>query len=221
MVSKPSIEPPMTSLVRKELTEIIYKADDPEERILISGVSWQQYEDLLEHWGDDAPFRIAYLEGVLELMSPSRRHEMAKEDIGRLLPIYCEVAEIDFWALGSTTCRKEENSVGKDPDTCFCIGTDKEFPDLAIEIVLTSGGINVLEVYKRSGVAEVWFWEKGRLRIYHLQENGEYALVPKSVLLPDLDLELLSEYVTHPNPLTALKEFRARSRQALERKKSL
>ncbi|MEG3438627.1 Uma2 family endonuclease [Pannus brasiliensis CCIBt3594] len=210
----------MTSIAFKELSEIVFKAEDPEERLLISGVSWQQYEALLAYWGDDAPYRIAYLEGVLEIMSPSRRHELDKKNIARLVEVYLEEAEINFWALGSTTLRKEERSTGKEPDECFCIGTDKEFPDLAIEIVLTSGGIDALEIYKGLGVPEVWFWENGRLKIYYLQENGEYALVPKSVILPDLDVELLSAYVNHTNPLLALKEFRSRSQHVLKRKES-
>jgi Uma2 family endonuclease len=205
----------MISLVQKEVTDILANAEDPEERIVISGVSWQQYEDLLAFYGDDAPYRIAYLEGVLELMAPNRRHEVDKKDIGRLLEAYFEEMEIDFWGLGSTTFRKEEKSVGKEPDDCFCIGTDKEFPDLAIEIAQTSGGINTLKVYKRLGVPEVWFWKKGRISIYYLQENGEYALVPRSVLLPDLDLELLISYINHPNSRIALKEFRARLRREL------
>jgi Uma2 family endonuclease len=207
----------MISLVQKEVTDILANAEDPEERIVISGVSWQQYENLLAFYGDDAPYRIAYLEGVLELMAPNRRHEVDKEDIGGLLEAYFEEDEIDFWRLGSTTFRKEEKSVGKEPDKSYCIETDKEFPDLAIEIVQTSGGINTLEVYKRLEVSEVWFWEKGRIKIYSLQENGEYALVPRSVILPDLDLELLISYINHPNPRIALKEFRARLRQELGR----
>ncbi|RPH91700.1 MAG: Uma2 family endonuclease, partial [Chroococcales cyanobacterium metabat2.561] len=68
----------------------------------------------------------------------------------------------------------------------------------------------VLEVYKRLGTQEVWFWQDNQLKIYSLQENGEYILIPKSALLPNLNLELLAEYVNHPNPRLAVKEFRLR-----------
>jgi Uma2 family endonuclease len=59
------------------------------------------------------------------------------------------------------------------------------------------------------GTQEVWFWQDNQLKIYSLQENGEYILIPKSALLPDLNLELLAEYVNHPNPRLAVKEFRS------------
>ncbi|MEG4506483.1 Uma2 family endonuclease [Microcoleus sp. F6_B4] len=39
--------------------------------------------------------------------------------------------------------------------------TKKAIPDLAIEVVFTSGGIDKLQLYKRLGIPEVWFWEDG------------------------------------------------------------
>ncbi len=58
---------------------------------------------------------------MVEIMAPSRRHEVSKEDIGRLVEAYLEYAEIDFWGLGSTTLRKQEKEAGKEPDECFCL----------------------------------------------------------------------------------------------------
>ncbi|HEY9606697.1 MAG TPA: hypothetical protein V6C85_34125 [Allocoleopsis sp.] len=42
------------------------------------------------------------------------------------------------------------------------------------------------------GVPEVWFWEDGLLKLYHLQD-GNYELIDRSQLpgLNDLDLDLL------------------------------
>ena len=78
-------------------------------------------------------------------------------------------------------------------------------PDLAIEVVLTSGGINKLKLYQRLGVGEVWFWEDGVLSIYILRE--EYERVAQSELLPDLDLELLQSYITYHDQYDAIREF--------------
>ncbi|HIK45941.1 MAG TPA: hypothetical protein IGR64_13825 [Leptolyngbyaceae cyanobacterium M65_K2018_010] len=44
--------------------------------------------------------------------------------------------------MGSTTLKKPERQAGGEPDESYCIGTDKEFPDLAIEVIVTSGSIN-------------------------------------------------------------------------------
>jgi len=198
----------MTSFLLKDIAdELELVTNDPEERFITSGVSWQQYEELLEKLGDSLWYRVTYLEGVLEIMSPSRRHEVCKKNIGRLLEAYFEETRTSFWGLGSTTFRSSKKKGGTEPDECYCIGTQKEFPDLAIEVVLTSGGVDKLAVYQKLNVKEVWFWQNNRFEVHHLCQE-EYKKIPKSELLPDLDLTLLAEYVVQPNPLEALLEFR-------------
>ncbi|MEO0377006.1 MAG: hypothetical protein AAF329_20805 [Cyanobacteria bacterium P01_A01_bin.17] len=55
----------------------------PEQRVVLEGVSWQQYEILLATLGDDFPaLRLIYLEGILELMTSSLLHEALKKIIG-------------------------------------------------------------------------------------------------------------------------------------------
>jgi hypothetical protein len=48
-----------------------------EQRLVLSSVSWATYvmlRDSLDHTN----VRMTYLEGVLEIMSPSKRHELEK-----------------------------------------------------------------------------------------------------------------------------------------------
>ena len=78
---------------------------------------------------------------------------------------------------------------------------------MAIEVIVTSGTINKLEYYRRFNVAEVWFWEDGVFAIYELKSEG-YDRVLRSVLLPDLDLELLSRYLQMSEEKESLKVFR-------------
>ena len=178
-----------------------------EERFITSEVSWQQYETLLIKLEYNSYYRVTYLDGVLEIVSPSRRHEGVKKRIGTLLEVYFEETDTEYFPLGSTTLRRQEWRGGTEPDESYCMGTEKEFPDLAIEVVFTSGGVDKLGVYKRLGVTEVWFWEKAQFSLYRLR-GDEYEPIDKSELLPHLDLALLTEYVQHPNPLFAVKEFR-------------
>lgn len=84
--------------------------------------------------------------------------------------------------------------------------TKKPIPDLVLEITVTSGGINKLEIYKRLGVAEVWFWEDGLLSVYVLDAD-EYQQVNQSHLLPDLDLELLAKYSRMSDQFDAVNEY--------------
>ncbi|MFM7424532.1 MAG: Uma2 family endonuclease [Elainella sp.] len=193
--------------------------DDPEERRTISGVSWAQYESLLADLGDGSPYCVAYLDGVLEIVSPSRRHETGKTRIGTLLEIYFLEKETEYFPAGSTTLRQAGQQAGAEPDESYCIGVDKPIPDLVIEVVVTSGGINRLEVYRRLGVSEVWFWQNDQIAIYHLRQEQVftqtfgYEAIPQSEVLPNLDMNLLVASVCNPNPLAAAKAFRQAVRQ--------
>ncbi len=98
----------------------------------------------------------------------------------------------------------------------YCFDELKEYPDLAIEIIFTSGSIDSLKIYQKLGVKEVWFWQNEELSIYHLSSENElqfslyygYELRTNSKLLPKLNIKIFTEYIKHPNPLTAVKEFR-------------
>ena len=67
-------------------------------------------------------------------------------------------------------------------------------PDIAIEVVLTSGGVDKLEIYRGLEVPEVWFFRSGAFELYLLGETG-YAPIERSTLLPDLDLVHLAGFV--------------------------
>ncbi|MEB3210086.1 MAG: Uma2 family endonuclease [Leptolyngbyaceae bacterium] len=204
----------MTSLLLQDVVQsLTISPHESEERYTISGVSWQQYETVLANLADSPWYRVTFLDGVLEILSPSRKHESQKDNIARLLGVYFEETRTRFYGLGSTTFRKALKARGAEPDTCFCIGSEKEFPDLAVEVVETSGGIDKLEVYKGLNVSEVWFWKEGAFELYQLQDDA-YVNIATSTLLPDLDLALLSRYVTHPEPLDAMIEFRQQIRDA-------
>jgi Uma2 family endonuclease len=58
---------------------------EPEERLVICGVSWERYLAL----GDDRPGpRFYYLDGELEMMTTSNEHERIKKWIGDLMAVY-------------------------------------------------------------------------------------------------------------------------------------
>ena len=178
-----------------------------EEKYITSGVTWQAYESLLSALGNSSSYRVAYLSETLEIMSPSRSHELDKKAIARLLEAYLESKRIRFWGLGSTTFKSRDKQVGKEPDECYCIVTDKEIPDLAIEVVYTSGGVDTLEIYRRLGVREVWIWQNNQLQVYCWQDDN-YRQQSVSKLLPDLDLSLLTQYIIIKDPLEAIVQWR-------------
>ena len=180
-----------------------------EQVLIINNIDWQEYESLLNFVEDDGGIRLKYLEGNLEVMSPSGIHEFHKENIGILLECYFLTTGIRFYSLGSKTFRLQKKSRGIEPDKSYCINNRKEIPDLAIEVVVTSGGIDSLNIYKKLGVSEVWFWEKEELKVYILEEE-EYIQVNKSRLLPHLDLNLFASYINYDEPFDAVLEFKAK-----------
>ena len=118
-----------------------------------------------------------------------------------------EYAGIDFTPTGSVTLESETGRVKPEADLSYELGSNREFPDLAVEVVVISGGINKLEAYKRLQIPEVWFWENGALRMYSLGADG-YAEVDRSFVLPDLDIVLLVRCINIENHLQARREFK-------------
>ena len=57
---------------------------------------------------------------------------------------------------GDVTQHDESEEAGAEADHCWIIGDrGKEAPDLAIEVIWTSGSLSKREIYRRLGVREV------------------------------------------------------------------
>lgn len=137
---------------------------------------------------------MAYLDGTLEIMSPARVHEHHKTLIARLVEAYGDESELDLNGFGSETYRRKVEEAGVEPDECYCLGDAKAVPDLAIEVVNTSGGIDKLEIYRRLKVPEVWFWAKERFWVYRLV-GRRYVERARSEVLPGFDLAACAQLV--------------------------
>lgn len=181
---------------------------DQEQRLLMPGTYiWQEFEALEALLVESPGLRITYLDGLIEIMTLGEPHEIIKKSIAILLEIYFMTMEIEFIPVGSATRRGEEKGTSFEPDESYYLGEKKDNPDLAIEVILTSGGLQKLEKYKRFQIPEVWLWEDNQLRIYHLEDNI-YQEFSHSQLLPELNIELLVYCVQIPSRLEAMKVFR-------------
>lgn len=180
-----------------------------EQRIVLYGVRWDQYEVMLATLGDDFPnLRLSYLEGTLEIMATSPEHEEINRIIRMLMEAYFQETRTRFHCIGSATFRKKAKERGLEPDVCYCLGQKKQFPDIAIEVAITSGYVDKLDIYKGLGTQEVWFWKKGKFSLYRLAANQEYDAISQSELLPNLDFSLLASYVKPDEQYDAVMEFR-------------
>lgn len=182
---------------------------DEDRFVVRRGVSWSEYLQVLEERGEHSAPRIAYLEGVLEIMSPAERHEQLKSRIGRLVETWCDERGIGFDIIGSWTLKDEAVARGVEPDECWIFGPARRAgrPDLAIEVIWTSGSINKLEIYRKLGVREVWIWHRGKLTAYALR--GEiYEPVSESRVLPGLDLAQLASVLDQPIASDSVRAYR-------------
>jgi Uma2 family endonuclease len=187
-----------------------------DQRVRLHGISWEGYESFLALRGEQSGTRVTYLDGELELMSPSINHELLKTTLGRLLEAYAEKRGIELNGYGSWTVKSAKDKLGVEADECYVVGLRDglpTIPDIAIEVVWTSGGIDKLEVYRGLGIPEVWFWQKGVLRFFLLQDDG-YLSSTRSRLLPDLDPALIARCMGESSQTQAVRALRAALRDA-------
>ena len=74
----------------------------PGQTVMLDGVSWQEFEAILEDLGESRNSRIAYDRGKLEIMTPLPEHEVNKVYISNFVEILLEELDIEFCPLGST-----------------------------------------------------------------------------------------------------------------------
>ena len=177
-----------------------------DQTLSFADMSWADYEkfDSEEYPG----YRVSYFNGVITLESPSQNHEVIAEVINYLIVAYCKHIQLLYYPMRSTRL-VNKLLAGKEPDVSFSFGSRKELPDLAVEVIFSSGSINDLKKYLALGVSEVWFWQDNLLVFYYLT-GGKYVEVTNSICLPDLTSKELASFVNRgfaESPLTIESDF--------------
>jgi Uma2 family endonuclease len=190
------------------MTQTLTRLDEP---ITIEGLTWREFKATAQLI-DRAGVRLSFLNGILEIRRmPGEQPETVKERIGTLLDLYLLQLGIDYTPTGSMTLESEEGLVKREADKSYKLAPNRLYPDLVIEVIVTSGGIDKLEAYKRLQIPEVWFWQKGCLTIHHLRMNEQgvdYEQLTSSEELPDLDMSVLLDCIDIPRHVDAVKVFR-------------
>lgn len=192
----------------------------PGQRVLLKNVSWQEFETILEELGEHRAARVAYENGMLEIMTPLPEHEVTKVFLTNFVEILLEELDIEFLPLGSTTFKNELMDKGIEPDNCFYIqnepvvrGKDRldltvdPPPDLALEIDVTSR--THYSIYEALAVPELWRFEKSKLQI-NLLQNGKYLESTSSLIFPNFPLQqVIPEYLQQCKTVGRNKTMRA------------
>jgi Uma2 family endonuclease len=194
-----------------------------EQRTLLENISWQTFETLLKEIGGRRGYRIAYDNGMLEIMSPLYEHENPKIRSDRFIFILSEELGIEIKSAGSMTLKRERAKKGIEPDNCYYIQSepavrDREEldletappPDLAIEIDITSSSINKFAIYSALGVPELWLYNGRVLKFYQLVET-EYIERDFSIAFPFVSVAEMAGFFTRTQAMgemALLKSFR-------------
>ncbi|MEY2832240.1 MAG: hypothetical protein RLZZ574_1498 [Cyanobacteriota bacterium] len=154
----------------------------------ITNTTWAEYISL------DLPSkRVSFRNGVITIVSPGRNHELIGDYIRAIIWAYCRHQNLALFPYNQTTL-KEEGKEGKEPDVAYCFEADKDKPDLAVEVNLTSGSIDDLTKYQYLNIGEVWLWEQNRIRFFVYRES-EYLELTTSTSLSGLKSDRVTEIV--------------------------
>lgn len=171
---------------------------EEDQHVVLRAMSWQDFEALLAIRGDRAGVRMYYLDGEIEIVSPTKIHEERKTTLARLLEIWAMEHDIALNGFGSWTLKKEIREAGAEPDECYIVGdsTEQDVPDLAIEVEWSrTTGLSKPEIYRRLGVRELWTMKSDGRMIVRVLEDGAWIERARSKLFPELDLAWLVSFL--------------------------
>jgi Uma2 family endonuclease len=182
---------------------------DEDQRVILGSMRWQDFEAFLAIRGDRAGVRMYYLDGAIEIMSPSKIHEWRKKTLARLVEQSAIEVDVEITGVGAWTLKDELREAGAEPDECYIIGRDKDIPDLVIEVEWSRQlGLDKREIYRRLGIRELWTLKNnGSLAIRVLVKDA-WRERPKSKVLPKLDVAWLHAFLKHDSQQGAVRALR-------------
>ncbi len=199
-------------------------------RVLLEGISWHTYEQLLAEMGNSRTIRLSYDRGLLEIMTPLLDHENPKEMLTALVGVLAEELNIEILRAGSTTLKRPDLAKGAEPDSSFYIQneplvkgktqidlTTDPPPDLVVEIDVSSSSVDREGIYAAMGVPEIWRCDRGVVKFLQL-DGGKYIIVERSLAFPLLSVREITQFLSQSQTIgetTLLRSFRAWVRQVL------
>ena len=198
----------------------------PGHYLVKTGVTFAEYEQLIDARtaAGRRGVKIAYDNGVMEIMVVSGIHERLKKLVALLIEEWITETGGAYLPSGGMTHKRSDLEAGFEPDECFYIqnwqrvaglrnidfATDPP-PDLLVEIEVSRSAFARFPLYAAFRIPEVWRYDGTRLVPYRLQADGTYLVVTASVALPTLPLGELPRFLNMAADLTM--DFAAISRQ--------
>lgn len=180
-----------------------------EQRVILSNISWETFEQILKELGDNRSTKLAYNNGFLEIMTPLGPHENNNRFIESLVGVITDELNMNIKKFGSLTMKRSKKLKGAEPDSCYYfqneplvrskqeIDLDKDPPpDLVLEIDMSSGSLDKLPIYAAIGVPELWRYDGNKLEVFVLRQlDGEYEAVSNSPTFPWMPIDVIPRFI--------------------------
>jgi Uma2 family endonuclease len=170
-----------------------------DQRLILYGVSWQEYGRMLRAFAERPSVRLTYDRGTLELRTLSLEHESLVRFFNLLILALTLELGLPLKGGGSTTFGRRRRRRGLEPDECYWIASEalvrgKEKidlrrdppPDLALDVDVSYSTLNRMSIYAALRVPEVWRYDGRALNFWVLGSDGAYTTVAQSKAMPQV-----------------------------------
>ncbi len=172
-----------------------------EERGVMRDVSWNLYDRLTDAINERSSIRVAFDGKDVEIMVVGPVHEGLGGRLGVFVSEVCDGLDLDSYALGSATLKREDVERGVEADLSYCFDPEKvaacraaealgsndiaafPIPDLAVEIDLSPPKIDRADIYSKLRAQELWKFRDDALSIEQLDASGHYVAADASRFL--------------------------------------
>ena len=192
------------------LDELYEWTSEPDRRVVIRGIDWAFYEQLVDSIPEGANLHVDFDGKDLEIMVQSPLHDGEKKLFAQLIEAIAQELGIPYKSAGQTTWKRPEVGRGLESDESYFFHIEKlamvaqakarrskkiadyPNPDLGIEVDISPSKIDRAGIYAALRVAEVWRFdgETEEVVIERLGDDGSYHRVENSAFLPIRDDEV-------------------------------
>ena len=188
--------------------------------VVLSNISWQTYQAMLDDLGDRRSVRLVYDQGVLEIRIPSDVHEAINRLLARIVGVLAEELDLPLKEFGSVTLNRNDIKKGAEPDSSFYIQNADRIqgnkidisvdppPDLIIEVDITSSSTRSFAVYQQLGITEIWRYKNENVKIFQLQD-GDYIECEFSSIFTMISGDVLADFLQMSTTENSTKVVRA------------
>jgi Uma2 family endonuclease len=189
-----------TTKARKPRPTHLLDGFPPDTRIVAVGVTWDDYENLVNQVGEARNCRIAFDGNDIEMMTLGPWHESENSLLDAFIAIVAGELKIERRPMGSTTWKRKHLKRAIESDLCYYFDPAKlaaaaaaarsddislyPNPDLAVEVDISPPKIDRPGIYAALQVPEFWRARKRSVSIEQLGPDGRYVPVPRSRFLP-------------------------------------